>query len=106
MNASTLVQKLWNYWNVLRDDGHELWRLPREAHRPAPRRWPTSEFGRCGPHNEMSNPFSLRIFVADSDPDGLRVSRARIFLRHLQCAIRAMYTKVISPFDKPAQAKR
>ena len=22
MNASTLVQKLWNYYNILRDDGH------------------------------------------------------------------------------------
>jgi hypothetical protein len=29
MNTNTLVQKLWNYCKVLRDDGHELWRLRR-----------------------------------------------------------------------------
>ena len=27
--SSTIVQRLWNYCNVLRDDGGELWRLCR-----------------------------------------------------------------------------
>ncbi len=34
MNASTLVQKLWNYFNVLRDDGKTPWLTATTCRRP------------------------------------------------------------------------
>jgi type I restriction enzyme M protein len=29
VNGAALVQKLWNYGSILRDDGAVVWRLPR-----------------------------------------------------------------------------
>ena len=42
MNASTLVQKLWNYCNVLRDDGMSYGDYVEQLTYLFSSRWPTS----------------------------------------------------------------
>ena len=59
MNTSTLVQKLWNYCNVLRDDGMSYGDYVEQLIFCCSSRWPKSARAAVQLANEPAEPDSL-----------------------------------------------